>query len=305
MTTQPDQCGSTLPHLSHGDCPGLSLYDLPAPLVIRMPRRKHGTPEVLNPEVLGGRGVLMIPHDANWEPVEQPMASTFADAEPDPLRSWMLAYPGPVVSDGPGWGDDVDVDERRCCPWCRGCLTVHNREVHAAGYSLGERHADAAEPIREKMARVAGVDPWASDGVGYDVRVLRAGIQAIASAALVREDFGTAAYAYSVLAGDPIAARYDDEPEPSAEDRAPRVYIQGRREVSFLGDRVPDTGVLLLPGDPPDDFITATEPRDESCGAAAYGVRFAACDLPPDHKGRRHHAWYDAGHGPTTVLWDN
>lgn len=38
-----------------------------APLVIRKACKKHGDPEVLNPEVLDGRGVLIIPADMDYE----------------------------------------------------------------------------------------------------------------------------------------------------------------------------------------------------------------------------------------------
>lgn len=302
MTSHPAQCGRTFPHLDHettaGDCPGLASDRLAAALIT--------VTEALGFPVGEARAFV-------GRPDEPPMTQTLADAESDPLRSWVLAYPGPSANStldpgsGPGWGDDSDVENARCCPWCRGSLTDHNREVHAAGYALGERHStEDLQRLATDTVMNAARDPWASDGAGYDVRVLRSGIQAIASAAIVREDFGTAAYAYSVLAGEPIAPRYDDEPDTSAEDLAPRVYMASAQTI-LIQAPLPDQGVLVLPGDGPTGVptinATVPDPADEACGAAAYGVRFAACDLPAGHNSQ-HHAWYDAGHGPTTILWD-
>lgn len=247
MTDQtPPQCGRTFVHLPHpttaGDCPGLDRLDPPlfpidrAPLIIRLGEGNQ-QPEVLNPEVLDGRGYLVLPHEVEfisfpaYEPDdERPLNETLADLTSDPLRAWMLRFPGPTDLDpgtGPGWGDDSDVEAGRCCPWCRGALTEHNRQVHGAGYAMGERHATEQPAASADYFTAMGSrgerqpDPWASDGAGYDVRVLRAGIKAIAADALVREDYSTAAYAYSVLAGQPIAPPEATDPDPLGDGTDP------------------------------------------------------------------------------------
>lgn len=51
---------------------------------------------------------------------------------------------------------------------------------------------------------------------------------------------------------EPHAAHYCPGLEPD-EDHAPRVYAGDRREVSFIVKHLPATGVLLLPGDRPDE----------------------------------------------------
>lgn len=139
----PAQCGRTFVHVPHdtteGRCPGLQgptetlfPYDL-APLIIRLPESGEA-PELLNPEVLGGRGYITLPHEVQFttfpfpDSDETPMTETLADREADPIRAWMLS----------GWGDDSDAG--RCCPWCRGSLTEHNVAVWQAGYSVAMRH---------------------------------------------------------------------------------------------------------------------------------------------------------------------
>ena len=79
--TRPAQCGRTFPHLPHdteeGHCaglPGVRRAGGPAPveppLMIRQASAVGDDPEVLNPEVLGGRGLLFLPPDASWIPLE-------------------------------------------------------------------------------------------------------------------------------------------------------------------------------------------------------------------------------------------
>ena len=79
--TRPAQCGRTFPHLPHdteeGRCaglPGVRRAGGPAPveppLVIRRASAVGDDPEVLNPEVLGGRGLLFLPPEATWVPLE-------------------------------------------------------------------------------------------------------------------------------------------------------------------------------------------------------------------------------------------
>lgn len=81
-------------------------------------------------------------------------------------------------------------------------------------------------------------DPWALQ-VPYDV--LHAGLRALGAMALAEDDYETAAYAYSVLAGKPIPPDDDPEDEP-----APQLFPMqdnGRYEIPYAV--IPPQGLLL------------------------------------------------------------
>lgn len=85
-------------------------------------------------------------------------------------------------------------------------------------------------------------DPWALQ-VPYEV--LHAGLRALGAMALVDDDYETAAYVYSVLAGKPIPP--DDEPEGDPDDGpAPQLFPMqdnGRYQIPYAV--IPPQGLLL------------------------------------------------------------
>lgn len=241
------------------------------------------------------RAVLAGMEDPRIGEPSVPLMEALAAGEGDPLRAWMLSYPGENTT-GPGWGDEDDVEAGRCCPVCRSSLTEHNRAVHEAGSAMGQRHAldalqrattDPVKPLSRGgflVSQGPTPDPWAFP-VPYDVLV--AGLRAIASTATARDDFAGAAYAYSVLAGTPLPPVEDDE-------RRCRVCACTEDDAC----------------DPPcswveDDLCSACLPKPALCEARPTGPGMrvlTGCDLPPDHAGDHHAAW-DAGYGWTTVTW--
>lgn len=208
MTDRTAQCGRTFVHPPHetvaGPCPGLAPLD--PPLIDRRDvdgprpgdptyvgrRRKTGPaplligltspPTVLNPEVLGSRPVAFLPDGMTYrefvadpeghlgEPPPPGLMEDLAAGASDPLTAWMASYPG-ENTEGPGWGDDEDVEAGRCCPTCRSALTEHNGLVRDAGYAAGQRDTLEAlqravtDPVKP-LSRVGVTvppdpDPWA------------------------------------------------------------------------------------------------------------------------------------------------
>lgn len=176
MTDKIAQCARTFLHRGHdtleGHCPGIEADD----------------PWAVSPSydvLIAGLKAIAADAEARGDHHTAAYTHSILAGEPlppdepsDAILEWQNVSPY-LEGEGPGFGDDTDIEAGRCCPWCRGSLTKHNGTVWHAGYAVGTRHA-TDEPQDDDRAllitRVTALDEILTDAFPGTVSAIRLGV---------------------------------------------------------------------------------------------------------------------------------